>query len=142
LAPDRQARAVATLFLAAGATVNAFLLLRGDDYATFADGSYLPFVRDTWRSRVVPNHHLFIGLLIAFELAVGVLALLGGTRTLLSYTAAIAFHGGLLFFGWGFYLWSGPMVGALTALWQGERGQLEPDRRASRDAVPPLAKVA
>jgi hypothetical protein len=33
------------LYLGAGAAVNVFLLPRGDDYAKFADGSYIAFVR-------------------------------------------------------------------------------------------------
>jgi len=113
-------RSVAALYLGAGAAVNAFFLLRGDDYAKFADGAYVRFVRDTWRDVVVPHHHLWIALLIAFELAVGALALLGGRRTHLSYVAAIAFHVALLSFGWGFYLWSVPMVWALSVLLRGE----------------------
>src|SRR3954451_7900192 len=68
-------RAVAILYVGASAAVNALFVVRGDDYAEFADGSYIPFVRDTWHSLVVPDHHLFIALLIAFELTVGVLAL-------------------------------------------------------------------
>lgn len=111
---------VGALYMGAGAAVNAFFLLRGDDYQEFADGSYIPYVRDTWRSLVVPNHELFISLLIAFELAVGVLALLGGKATQLAYVAAIGFHVALLSFGWGFYLWSIPMMGALTMLLRGE----------------------
>jgi len=113
-------RSVAVLYIGAGAAVNAFFLLRGDDYAKFADGAYVRFVRDTWRDVVVPHHHLWIALLIAFELAVGALALLGGRRTQLGYVAAIAFHVALLSFGWGFYLWSVPMAWALSVLLRGE----------------------
>jgi len=113
--------AVGVLYIAAGAAVNAFFLLRGDDYAKFADGSYIAFVRDTWRDLVVPHHETWIGLLIVFELAVGVLALWGGRRTQLAYAAAIAFHFALLSFGWGFYLWSIPMVAALATLLRAEQ---------------------
>jgi hypothetical protein len=112
---------VALLYIAAGAAVNGWFLARGDDYAEFAKGSYLPFVRDTWRSVVVPSHDFWIGLLIVFELAIGVLALAGGWRTQLAYTSAIAFHIALLSFGWGFYLWSIPMIVALGAMLQAER---------------------
>ena len=114
-------RAVAVLYIGAGAAVNALFLLRGDDYETFADGSAIGFVRDTWRSVVVPDHDLFIGALIAFELTVGVLALAGGRRTQLAYAAAIAFHVALLSFGWGFALWSVPMVASLVTLFRQER---------------------
>ena len=120
----------AVLYIGGGAAVNAYFLLRGDDYAEFAEGSYLPFVRHTWRTLVVPHHHAWIALLIAFEVAVGVLALLGGARTQLAYTAAIAFHVALLSFGWGFWLWSLPMIIALATLVRAER------REGSRAAAP------
>jgi len=117
--------AVAVLYLAAGALVNAALLAAGEHYADFADASYIPFVRDTWRDVVVPNHYLFIAMLIGFEAAVGVLVLHGGRRAQLGFVAAIAFHVALLSFGWGFYLWSIPMIGALGLLLRAER---QPDR--------------
>ena len=113
--------AVGLLYIVAGAGANAFFLARGDNYEEFADGAYLAYVRDTWRSVVVPNHEAWIALLIAFELTVGVLALLGGHRTQVAYGAAIAFHVALLPFGWGFYLWSLPMLAALVTLLRSER---------------------
>jgi hypothetical protein len=112
---------VGGLYLVGGAAVNTFFVIRGDDYATFASGSSIAFVRHTWRTLVVPNHHGWIAVLVAFELAVGVLAVLGGRRTQLAYVAAIAFHVALLAFGWGFFLWSVPMLVALGTLLRGER---------------------
>jgi hypothetical protein len=111
---------IATLYIAAGAFVNTAFLARGDDYADFANGSYIPFVRDTWRSLVVPNVNVFIPLLIAFELAVGIAVLRGGRWTKLGLTAAIGFHVALLTFGWGFYIWSVPMIAALVLLLNAE----------------------
>jgi hypothetical protein len=113
--------AVAVLFVGAGAIVNAILLATGENYADFSSGTYVAFVRDTWRDVVVPNHYLFISLLIAFETAVGLLVLAGGMRSRLGLVAAIAFHVALLSFGWGFYLWSIPMIGALSLLLRAER---------------------
>jgi hypothetical protein len=113
--------AVAVLFLAAGALVNAVFLATGEDYGDFADGAYLAFVRDTWRDLVVPNHILFISLLVAFETAVALLVLAGGNRAQLGLAAAIAFHVALLSFGWGFFLWSIPMIWALSRLLRAER---------------------
>jgi hypothetical protein len=132
--------AVATLYLAAGAAVNAFFLLRGDDYREFANGSAFAFVRHAWRDLVVTHHHVWIGLLVVFELAVGVLALLGGRRTQLAYVAAIAFHVALLSFGWGFGLWSLPMIAALVTLLRGERQSMVDGRRPpTRTEREPLA---
>lgn len=112
---------VAALYLGAGALVNAVFLATGEDYAEFADSAYIPFVRDTWRDLVVPNHDAFISALIIFELAVGLLALAGGKRAQVGLGAAIAFHVALLSFGWGFYVWSVPMIGALSLLFRAER---------------------
>ena len=105
----------------------------------WVDGAYIPFVRETWRSLVVPNHGLFISLLIVFETAVGLLVLSGGKRTQLGLAAAIAFHIALLAFGWGFYLWSMPMIGALVLLLRAER---QPDHRRVDVAVVPHARAA
>lgn len=115
---------VGVLYLAGGAAVNAVLLLLGEDYADFAEGSYLAFVRHTWSTLVVPHHDLWIALLIAFEVVVGVLALRGRRGTQQAYVAALAFHIALLSFGVGFYVWSLPMIGALVTLLRGERTPL------------------
>jgi hypothetical protein len=42
-------------------------------------------------------------------------------RTQLGLAVAIAFHVALLSFGWGFYAWSIPMIGALGLLLRAER---------------------
>ncbi len=117
--------AVSALFVAAGAAVNAAYLLTGDDYGEFAGGSSFAFVRDTWASLVVPHHHVFIGLLVAFEATVGVLVLLGHRARRVALVAAIVFHVLLVSFGWGFALWSAPMVVALTMLLRADRARVE-----------------
>jgi hypothetical protein len=52
----------------------------------------------------------------AFELAVGMLILASTCNTTIGLVAAIAFHLGLMLFGWGFWLWSVPMLALLVAL--------------------------
>jgi hypothetical protein len=121
------------LFLGAGAAMNALFLATGEDYAGFADGAYIAFVRHTWDSLVVPHHELWIGLLIIFETTVGLLALAGGRRLEWAYGLALAFHVGLLAFGWGFYAWALPMITAYATLLRGER------RRRPRTGAPLLA---
>ena len=113
--------AVGFLYVVAGAAVNVFFLLRGDDYGEFADSSSIPYVRDTWRSVVVPNHDVWISLLIVFELLVGVLAVSGGRRTQVAYAAAIVFHIALAELRLGLL----PLVGA-----HGRRTRDAPARRA------------
>lgn len=113
--------AVATLFVAGGALFNTLTLASGGDYTDFADGSYLAFVHHTWHSVVAPHQYIFIPLLIAFEVAVGVLVPTGGRRTQLALVAAIAFHIGLMFFGWLYYPFSVAMILAFVLLLRAER---------------------
>ncbi|GAB1646300.1 hypothetical protein KRMM14A1259_67230 [Krasilnikovia sp. MM14-A1259] len=117
--------AVATLFIAGGALFNTLHLTTGGDYAGFADASYLPFVTDTWRAVVGPHQHLFISLLVAFELGVGVLVVSGGRWTRLGLVAAIGFHVGLMFFGWLYYPFSIAMIVAFALLLHAERNDAE-----------------
>jgi hypothetical protein len=112
--------ALALLFVPAGALVNAAYLLDGRDYAGFADASWSPFVTETWQSVVVPHHHLFIGVLVVFELVVGVLVLVPGLPRRVALAAMIAFHVALLAFGWAFAVWTVPMVWALARLLRAE----------------------
>lgn len=109
-------QAVTVLFLVAGALVNLVFLLRGDDYSGFADGSPSSFVTDTWQSLVVPHRVVFIGLLIVFEAAVGLLVLAGGPAREAGLWLAVAFHVALVSFGWGFLVWAAPMAAALVRL--------------------------
>jgi hypothetical protein len=98
--------------------VNGYFLARGGDYSGFADGASTDFVRDTWESLVLPHHVLFIGLLIAFEAIAGVLVLFEGVVRQTALLLLMAFNVALVPFGWGFLIWSAPMVVALGLLWR------------------------
>lgn len=113
--------ALAALYLVAGAAVNFVFLVRGDDYSAFADGSYIPFVRETWRAVVAPQQMIFIPLLILFEAAVGVLLLVGGRWAQLGLVSAMGFHVALVTFGWWYYLWSITMLVAMVLLLRAQR---------------------
>ncbi len=110
--------ALAALMLVGGAAVNVWYLLRGSSYSSFADASSFEFVRSTWQSLVVPNEAFFIGLLIAFELTVGVLVLLGGRGRDVALWGLVAFFVAVLSFSFWYLLWSVPMVAALVRLWE------------------------
>ena len=127
--------AVSVLWVVAGAAANGYLLARGDDYSGFADGASTSFVRETWESVVVPRHGLFIGLLIAFEAAAGVLVLVEGAVRQVALVVLIAFTVALVSFGWGFLVWSIPMVLALSLLWRAGRDVRRPEDH--RVATPP-----
>lgn len=108
--------AVSTLWVAAGAGVNLAMLADGSTYTGFASGSPIPFVRDTWESLVVPHHHFFIGLLVAFETVAGLAVMWQGRPRSLSLQALVLFNLTLVAFGWGFLAWAAPLVLALVLL--------------------------
>lgn len=113
--------AVSVLWVLAGAAANAYFLARGDDYSGFADGASTSFVRETWESVVVPQHGLFIGLLIAFEAVAGLLVLVEGPVRQTALVLLMGFNVALVSFGWGFLVWSAPMAVALWLLWRAGR---------------------
>lgn len=91
--------ATGVLFLIGGALMHVVTLATGGDYAGFADPALFPWVTDSWRAVVAPNQLFFIGLLIVFEAAVGLLVISGGRRTQLGYLGIIAFYLALWIFG-------------------------------------------
>jgi hypothetical protein len=114
--------AVAALFIAFGAAVNAiYLALANGYYDHFADPSPFAFVEDTWRSLVLPHQGMFIGLLIGFEAVMGVLVLVGGRWTQAGYVGLIAFHVGQLPFGGVLWPWATVMIVTLSLLLRAER---------------------
>lgn len=130
-------RAVSVLWVAAGAGANAYFLSRGDDYSGFADLAPTPFVRETWESVVVPQHGLFIGLLIAFEATAGALVLVAGRARQTALVLLVGFNAMLLAFGWGYLVWSVPMVVALSLLWRADRVW----RRTQPRVGPPVTRI-
>ncbi len=115
--------ALAVLYLPAGAAVHAWYLATNVSYSGFTDLSWSTFVTDTWESLVVPHDWVFIGLLIAFEAAVGVLVLLPGRPRRIALVLIAAFHVALVSFGWVFLVWVVPMVTALVLLLRAEERQ-------------------
>jgi uncharacterized membrane protein YphA (DoxX/SURF4 family) len=134
---SRRARLVArvalgVLFLVFGAMVNAgYLITDWDSFAAFGEMSQFAYVRDSWASLVVPNTALLIGLLIAGEATAGILVLSGGRAMQAGLVLLIAFHLGLLSFGWWLWLYAVPMLGALTLLLRAERAPMHTGTRAT-----------
>lgn len=130
LRADRSSRArlvarvaLGVLFLVFGALVNVvYLVTDGGSFAAFGEMSQFAFVRETWASLVVPNTGFFIGVLIVGEATAGLLILSGGRRLTIGLALLVAFHIGLLFFGWWLWLYAVPMLGALILLLRAERG--------------------
>jgi len=128
--------AVSFLWVVAGAGANLVMLADGSTYTGFASGSSVTFVRETWESLVVPNHHVFIGLLIAFEALAGAGVLWRGRLRAVSLKLLILFNMTLVVFGWGFLVWAAPLVVALVLLLRaGARPQSDVQGADGPDAV-------
>ena len=125
--------AVSALWLVGGAGANVAMLVDGVTYTDFAEGSEIPFVRETWESLVVPHHHVFIGLLIAGEALAAVLVLVPGPVRRAALLALVAFNATLVVFGWAFAIWAVPLVVGLSLLHRAERLRT-PRRRPSGGA--------
>jgi len=69
------ARIVFGILYLGGAIANTTLtVLNGPEfYHSFADWALIPFYREAWAAVVIPNMTLFIALLIAFEISLGLL---------------------------------------------------------------------
>ena len=113
--------AVGLLMLAGGALFNAVNLATGGDYAGFADDAHFGWVTAAWHAVVAPNQLLFIGWLVVFEAAVGVLILSGSRRTQLGYVGAIGFHLALWLFGWFLTIYALVILPPLVLLLRAER---------------------
>ena len=131
--------ATGVLFLIGGALMHVVTLATGGDYAGFADPALFPWVTDSWRAVVAPNQLFFIGLLIVFEAAVGLLVISGGRRTQLGYLGIIAFYLALCLFGWIEVVWAVLMVPAMVLLL---RAELRAERAPRSPVAPPPATRA
>ena len=110
------ANAFGGMFLAGAAAHIVLVATRPAAYNSFADGSWWPLVAHAWRSVLVPGVQYLIPLLIVFECIVGML-ILGRAHRRLGIAAAIAFNAALILFGWGFCLWSIPVIALLRRFW-------------------------
>ena len=111
--PSRLIRSVGLLFLWTSGVHVGIVVADTEFYRAFADGA-LPVVREAWSSVFMASPALW-GLSVALgELLIGLATLRGGHWTLLGLSGAIGFHLCLMLFGWGFWLWSLPMLTVLA----------------------------
>ena len=95
-------RLVLAVVFFAGAGVNAYLALGVPEvYEQFADFSFLRIYRSLWRGLVLPRLRLWIGLVIIFEVVVGVLLLSADPYATLGLVLAAAYAAFLVPFWWG-----------------------------------------
>ena len=110
------ARAFGGMFSAGAATHIILVTTRPSSYDSFADGSWWPFIAHSWRSVLAPNVQYLIPVLVVYEAAVGLLILSRAYRRI-GICGAIAFNAALILFGWGFCLWSVPVIVLLLRFW-------------------------
>ena len=110
--PSRLSRSVGQLFLWTSGIHVGIVAADTEFYRTFANGA-LPVVREAWSGVFMASPVLW-GLAVALgELLIGLATLRGGRWTQLGLFGAIGFHLCLMLFGWGFWLWSLPMLAVL-----------------------------
>jgi len=85
-------------------------------YQHFADDGLFPFVRDGWRDIVMEAPTLWGLLLMAGEIVLGTLLLVGGRVARWGWYGVIAFHLLIMLFGFGVWIWSIPALVVLITL--------------------------
>ena len=83
-------------------------------YQHFADDAYLDFVTQQWNELVMANPSFWGLLLAAGEILLGILLLQGGPWVRIGWVGVIAFHGLLMLFGLGIWLWCIPVLAVLV----------------------------
>lgn len=82
-------------------------------YRDVADAAWLPGIDTAWQD-IFMAHPTLWGLMIAFgELAIAAALLTGGRLARYGLTGAAAFHLGLMTLGWGYWMWSVPVLAIL-----------------------------
>jgi hypothetical protein len=82
-------------------------------YRHFADAAPA-WVHEAWQEVFMAAPTAWGLLLAAVEVAMGLLLLSHGRAVRVGWAGVIAFHVGLLFFGWGIWLWSVPVLVVLV----------------------------
>lgn len=93
-------------------------------YRHFADGSFLGFVRTGWAEVFMVNPAAWGFALFLGETLLGLCLLAGGRWVRAGWVGVIAFHVGLMLFGFGIWLWSIPALALLVTLARADWPQL------------------
>ncbi len=107
---DSLRRLVGCFFLFTGGVHLGMVAADVEVYRHFADGSLLPLVRLAWTDVFMAHAVVWALLVMTGELGMGLLLLRGGAAAKVGWVGAIAFHVCLMLFGWGFWLWSVPVL--------------------------------
>jgi hypothetical protein len=130
VAPERTRTGGSTAW--ARTVVGAFFLVMGgvhlglvsadpQVYDEFAARSSLGFVRDGWDQIVMAEPRMWGLLLMAGEVVLGSLLLVGGTPARVGWAGVIVFHLLLMLFGWWAWVWCVPALVVLVLLGRHDR---------------------
>lgn len=106
-------RIVGGFFLFTGGVHLGIVAAGTELYRHFADGALFPFISAVWRDVFMANPALWGMSLSLGEVVFGLLLFRGGAWASAGWAGIIAFHLGLMLFGWGFWLWSVPALAFL-----------------------------
>ena len=120
-------RPQAARHVAGGQAVGGFFLVMGGVhlglvasdpavYRDFADHALLGFVRAGWRDVFMAAPVVWALLLMAGEITLGTLLLVGGRAARVGWIGVILFHVLLMLFGWWAWAWSVPALVVLVLL--------------------------
>lgn len=98
-----------------------------ETYRGFADGAQLGVVREGWQDVFMANPRVWGLLLMAGELTLGVLLLLGGRLAAVGWGGVIGFHLLLMLFGFGIWAWAVPAIAVLVVLARKDLRRVTPD---------------
>ncbi|QSR33397.1 hypothetical protein CFI00_0185 [Nocardioides sp. S5] len=107
-------RFVGGFYLVMGGLNAGIVLADAESYRTFADESFSSSVTDAWRQVVMTHPLAWILLLAAGEVVLGLLLLRGGPAARAGWVGVLVFHVLLMSFGFGFWLWSIPVLAVLA----------------------------
>jgi len=112
----RAASAIGGFYLITGGINVGLAVARPHIYDPFADRALFDWVRAAWRTTFATHPAPWAGALAAGEVLVGVALLSGGRWALAGYAAVVAFHLALMCFGFGFWMWSVPVLAAIVPI--------------------------
>jgi hypothetical protein len=121
---------VAAFFLVTAGVHLGVTAAAARDHAAFADDALLTGVREAWRAVFEPSPVMGGLGLVAIELLVGALLLVGGRAAVWGWGGAIACHSLLLLLGLWVWPWALPALALLVVLAHRDLARAAPDRAA------------
>lgn len=134
--PERVRRFVGCFYLSMGGVHVGVVAADPELYRHFADAAPLDVVSTGWREIFMAEPALWGLVMAAGETVLGALLLSSGPRVRLGWVGVVGFHVLLMLFGWGYWLWSLPVLAVLVptaardwphlSRWPGSRGARRP----------------